>query len=772
LDANAVLTLLESPFPGLRSFETEEAMLFFGREAQTAELLRRLSESRFLAITGASGCGKSSLVYAGLLPALHCGYLVNATTRWRVATFRPGNEPIDALATALAKDGALASLDVETLRALLGKASGGLVEAVRLAGLAPGESLLVVADQFEELFRFAIENPGGANERSLFVSLLLHAVESHAPIYIVLTMRSEYQGACARFPGLPEALNRGQYLVSRMTREQCRQALVRPLELVGAGITPRLVNQMLNDAGNDPDELPVLQHAMLRTYRHWKATGGQGDIDLAAYEAKEVGGVAGALAVHGEGILARFANDRQLAEKIFRCLTKPEGRRPKKLGSIYEIVDATGEKAKRRVHEIIEAFARHEDSLLMLSSRALMPDTVVDITHESLIRQWPTLKGWVQEEAKSAEWYGDLVRAVVRKRTGDAGLWEDPAMAPSVLARSKQEAWNEAWARQYARPADNPPFAEVAKFLADSVKALESRRRRWIFLFLLISMLVGALGVVAYSSWQNRQKVRTELRESQAIIKVIEAKLRDTQEQLSHTAVPEQRRELDQRVGGLEQAIRAERAKVVALQLKSDNHNFVPTPVSVIDPGLVDENSRLRQELKDVKFENSGLTLSKIDASKKAEEDRKNIVDLTRRLANLQRFAVPSESFLLRQNSVVHFFPAPAAGPIAFGVGEIEGHDSGAEIQLYVWTSSLPNEFKERPDNARRLLDSQRRNCTATGTSGLLCRKFSKKDMRSIDKPAVMVTLGSVQYEIRVAFWPDDPDAILLLSHAVPPAAP
>src|SRR6185295_15722788 len=106
-----VLTLLESPFPGLRPFETEEAMLFFGREAQTAELLSRLSESRFLAITGASGCGKSSLVYAGLLPALHCGYLVNATTRWRVATFRPGNEPIDALATALAKDSALASLD-------------------------------------------------------------------------------------------------------------------------------------------------------------------------------------------------------------------------------------------------------------------------------------------------------------------------------------------------------------------------------------------------------------------------------------------------------------------------------------------------------------------------------------------------------------------------------------------------------------------------------------------------------------------------------------
>jgi ABC-type glutathione transport system ATPase component len=159
LDANAVLSRLERPFPGLRPFETEESIFFFGREAQTAELLRRLSESRFLAVTGDSGCGKSSLVYAGLLPALHRGYLVNATTRWRVATLRPGNDPISALAAALAKKGALDALDQEKLRSLLKNGSGGLADAVRQAGFASGESLLVVADQFEELFRFATENP-------------------------------------------------------------------------------------------------------------------------------------------------------------------------------------------------------------------------------------------------------------------------------------------------------------------------------------------------------------------------------------------------------------------------------------------------------------------------------------------------------------------------------------------------------------------------------------------------------------------------------------
>ena len=201
---------IESPYPGLRAFEPHEWMLFFGREAHVEDLLQRLARHRFLAVIGASGSGKSSLVRAGLLPALYRGYLTGASSRWRIAVMRPGAGPFDELARALAAPEALGPGDRQ---GKLCSSSCGLVQVVRDAGLARDESLLLVVDQFEELFRFASERreqDGGA-EALLFVTALLGAVEQlDVPIYVVLTMRTDFLRDCARLPGLPEALNRSQ----------------------------------------------------------------------------------------------------------------------------------------------------------------------------------------------------------------------------------------------------------------------------------------------------------------------------------------------------------------------------------------------------------------------------------------------------------------------------------------------------------------------------------------------------------------------------------
>ncbi len=168
---------LHSPFPGLRAFDTDEALLFYGRERQVADLLDRLSESRFVAVTGSSGSGKSSLVRAGLRPALQRGYLIDATSRWRFAVMRPGGAPLEALARALAtafETDAAGSI-LETLQGT----SDGLIEVTSRAHLPAGESLLVIADQFEELFRFDVSRAQQANA-ALFVSQLLAATEQHA----------------------------------------------------------------------------------------------------------------------------------------------------------------------------------------------------------------------------------------------------------------------------------------------------------------------------------------------------------------------------------------------------------------------------------------------------------------------------------------------------------------------------------------------------------------------------------------------------------------
>jgi hypothetical protein len=199
--ARAALVGVPDPFPGLRPFEAGEEIIFRGRQQHTDELLRRLATHRFLAVVGTSGSGKSSLVRAGLRPALDRGYLAGATSRWRIAIMRPGMAPIENLANALRHPEALGGADEAKLGSTLRSSRLGLVETVRDAGLAPGESLLVVADQFEEIFRYQrrmVETDGGG-DAALFVNLLLTgAARPDAPIYVVLTMRSDFLGDCAQ----------------------------------------------------------------------------------------------------------------------------------------------------------------------------------------------------------------------------------------------------------------------------------------------------------------------------------------------------------------------------------------------------------------------------------------------------------------------------------------------------------------------------------------------------------------------------------------------
>jgi conflict system STAND superfamily ATPase len=789
-------TLIESPFPGLRAFETEESLLFFGREVHTEALLRRLDEGRFLAVVGASGCGKSSLVRAGLLPALFRGYLVNATSRWRFAILRPGTSPIDALAAALAKGGLLSpAQDLAQLRETLGATSGGLVEVVRKAGLAPGESLLVVVDQFEELFRFARESGPGdaASQASLFVGLLLRAVESDVPIYVTLTMRSDYQGDCAQFPGLPEALNQSQYLVPRLTRDQRREAIVRPLELVGTAATPRLVNRLLNDAGDDPDQLPVLQHALLQTYRHWK---GEGPIDLANYDA--IGGIENALGKHGDGILSGFtAEDQRLAEKIFRSLTTIERgravRRPKELGAIYDVVNAPAEPARKRVRDVISAFARREHSLLMLSSPELEPGTVVDITHESLIRKWPALRRWVQEESRSTDWYGDLARDVLRYRTEDAGLWRDPELS-RVLGRRDREGWNTAWALQVSRPGD-PPFAEVERFLSASstaqAKALRRENvRRWLTSILLLLVLITVLiagAVIRYNNQRNEAKVNRVTSNFLSVQAAYSAAQRETSE--ARTKYEVASHQLDQLKGAdpAEQArLRTEletlhRSYIDSQNISQNAANAYQREISDLrrnqDIATSDHNALLnriqdlQKNLNTVTAERDKLRSELASASKPADPApvRRNEdlqAQLTAATAELNRLRASSvtqrptavrPTFIVLPQYSVLYLPAPFAGNVALGVGNVPD-ELAQRVGVYIWTNDgktpLPEAFSGDEKRARRALGRlDKPGCSGGGTEARSCFEVRRIDAILGHQQVGRFTLGGLSYEVRATGW-------------------
>src|SRR5437764_3040682 len=348
---------IRNPFPGLRPFETDEYLLFFGQDGQADELIARLQRSRFLAVVGTSGSGKSSLIRAGLMPALRGGMMAEAGSGWRIAVMRPGGDPIGNLASELVKQEVLpeagAGLPAHEAEALIDATlrggSLGIVDVARQGRLSSAEKLLVVVDQFEELFRFraARESTSNADEASAFVKLLLEASrQRELPIYIVLTMRSDFLGDCAQFQGLPEAINEGQYLIPRMTRDQRAEAITGPIAVCGGQITQRLVNRLLNDTGDNPDLLPILQHALMRMWENWAGDHADGEpVDLRHYEA--IGTMSDALSRHADEAWGELTDERsrRVAERVFKALTEKgednrEVRRPTVLG---ELCALTGE---------------------------------------------------------------------------------------------------------------------------------------------------------------------------------------------------------------------------------------------------------------------------------------------------------------------------------------------------------------------------------------------------------------------------------------------
>jgi hypothetical protein len=261
---------LTNPFRGLLPFEREHAALFFGRDQEVGDIIALLEKRRLLAVTGVSGSGKSSLVLAGVIPMLEAGQSGRLGIA-RVAILKPGGGPLAELSHSLSN-----TLGREIAAESLTHTTYGLVDSVK--PMAPGESLVIVVDQFEEIFSYRrgrLRDDGGS-EADRFITILLRAVEQRdVPVYVILTMRSDYIGSCAIFRGLPEALNGGHYLVPRMTRHQLQEAIESPLEVIGASIHPAVVQRLLNECDDEPDHLPVLQHLLRRMFEDGSLAGGR-----------------------------------------------------------------------------------------------------------------------------------------------------------------------------------------------------------------------------------------------------------------------------------------------------------------------------------------------------------------------------------------------------------------------------------------------------------------------------------------------------------------
>jgi WD40 repeat protein len=499
LSPAAVSAPPRTPFLGLRYFTEESADLFFGRDEEVDELIAALHQSRFVTVLGSSGSGKSSLVGAGLVPALRAGYLAEAGSRWQVVRATPGNDPIGNLAAALVGEDAADRIGLD---AALHRGPLGLVEAVEQRRLGPGANFLVIADQFEELFRYLRDASKDSKLAALaeaeaagYVKLLLEAAaQREVSIYVVVTMRSDFLGECSRFRNLPERINKGLYLVPRMRRDQLEQAIVGPVRVAEAAIQPRLVEQMLNDIGEDQDQLPVLQHALLRT---WNQQKNGAPLDLAEYGA--VGGLAGALGGHAEEIYKSFSAPQQhLAEAIFRRLTEVDESRKIRRSATVEDMAAVAGAPVEEVQGVIDVFAAEGVSFLRQT------EALVDITHESLIRQWSRLREWARQEAADRKDYeefaGSAATDLPRK------IW----LRGGHLDRAEEwlnKRLTEGWARQYGGD-----YQQTVKFIRRSLEQRDwERRRAWAVagVFAVVAVVVAVLALVAYRA--NRETARINL---------------------------------------------------------------------------------------------------------------------------------------------------------------------------------------------------------------------------------------------------------------------
>ena len=511
-DESERVKVKHNPFPGLRPFGIDESHLFFGREGQSDEVLMKINQNKFVAVIGASGSGKSSFLYCGVIPILYGGFLTQSGANWNVVVTRPGGGPIDNLAESLLKsnvDYVIAEGEEKQVKktitsTLLRGSSLGLVEAVEQLKSSQNQNILILVDQFEELFRFKKSEEGSgsgtSNESLAFVNLLLEAVRSDASIYVAITMRSDFIGECAQFPELTKLINDSHYLIPQMTREQKRAAIAGPVAVGGAAVAPRLVQQLLNDLGDNPDQLPILQHALMRTWSFWEQNHEEGEVlDLHHYES--IGGMKEALSQHANEAFEELTpRQKEIAEFLFKALTEKGGdnhgiRRPTRLGTIAAIANAPEEEVKA----VIERFRAPGRSLLMPPMGVpLNANTMIDISHESLMRIWVRLKVWVEEEGEAVDMYQRLSEAAAMYQQGKTGLWRPPDLQLALNWKDKHKP-SLVWASRY-----NPAFERTMVFLETSKQAFETEQkikemlqRRMLKRTRIVAIILGTAAVIS-----------------------------------------------------------------------------------------------------------------------------------------------------------------------------------------------------------------------------------------------------------------------------------
>lgn len=433
-----------SPFRGLQVFEPEDSWLFFGRDSDTEELLRRLNRFSVLAIIGNSGSGKSSLVRAGLIAALQQGRFQQEgpADRWRIALFRPSSSPFDYLAevlpSQLAPELSLTEQSefIADCRNKLPASEDALRNAITTlsnAANVTGEQvrqtrILLVADQFEELFTLT-HNP---KMRHKYIDVLMAAsrLDCAIPAHLVITVRADFYSHCLEHAGLSRCLEANLYNVRQMTPPQLQESIEKRLAVASVSAESGLIDSLLEDVGSEPGNLALLEHALSQL---WEKCGGfGGTLTYRAYV--DIGRLSGALGRHADNIYHGLGDNEQkrLARRVFlELLHLGEGvhdtRRRVRKEDLYALGDP---------EEIDQLLALLASSRLITTGRE-SGQTFVEVSHEMLIREWGLLREWTRENREELQ---------LERRLHQAALeWQALSREAAALLRGARLAQGEEW---------------------------------------------------------------------------------------------------------------------------------------------------------------------------------------------------------------------------------------------------------------------------------------------------------------------------------------
>ena len=645
----------KNPFPGLRPFNIDENHLFFGREGQSDNVLLKLSKNRFVGVIGPSGSGKSSFIYCGVLPILYGGFLANKSSDWNVIVTRPGNSPIDNLTTAILNtDQSYQSADENEKRvkntittSLLRSSSMGLVETLLQSKEDSNKNFLILVDQFEELFRFK-ENAGAdsVNQALEFINLLVEAINySEASIYVAITMRSDFIGDCAQFPDLTKKINDSHYLIPQMTREQKRRVITGPMAVGGAEVSSRLIQRLLNDLGNNTDQLPILQHSLMRTWNYWEEFGNINEtIDLKHYEA--IGTMAEALSLHANEAYDELKErQKQICETIFKAITEKRGenfgiRRPTKLGEIAAIADV----AEEEVIEVIEKFRLFGRSLITPSAGVpLVSGSIIDISHESLMRIWVRLKNWVNEEEVAVQMYLRLAEAASMYQVGKAGLWRPPDLQLALNWQIKHKP-TLVWGQRH-----HPAFERTMVFLEYSKKEFDTeqkikelQRKRQLQRARTTALVLATATVISllFLLYAFQQKSEADKNALQAQKAEAEAKKEKIQAEQARTKAEEAQ------IRAEEAQTRAEKSEKAALVAEQKAEQ------SAIEAKIAQENAEKQKRQADLATIRAQEQKVRANVAKDSAEVAKNQALIAKENADRLRFQAIAKSMAIKSSQL------------------------------------------------------------------------------------------------------------------------